>query len=83
MLTKGELRYTIVTTDGRQDRRLATSYEAQEEAANELREMMGWDNLVLSERYTVDEGSAVSAYPSYAACDSDPNGAHAPRIVRS
>lgn len=69
-------RYTNATTDGRQGRALDVTAEA-------LRVVMGWDGIVLSASYTVDEGSAVSAYATEADRDADQDGASAPRITRA
>ena len=42
---------------------------------------MGWENIVLSESYACDSGSAWSAYQSQEECDADQDGAYAPRVV--
>lgn len=74
--------FTISTTDGRQHQALRVSYGSQEAAADALQRVMGWDEIHLSDDYTVSEDSeAVSAYRTEDECDADETGAHAPRIV--
>jgi hypothetical protein len=76
--------YKITTTDGRQDRRLDAEYETRDEAAEALRAVMGWDDVVLSDGFAVDESSnAVCAYATQWECDADCEGAYAPRIVQT
>ena len=75
--------YRIKTTDGRD---WPTTYPTQQDAAEAIAEAYGWDEAIMSERYTVmdgrDETSAVSAYATRDDCDEDQDGAQAPRIVR-
>ncbi len=74
--------YKIVTTDGSQDLRLRETYASEGEAAEALRQVMGWDSIVLSDSYTVSETEdARSAYSSQEECDEDQEGTHAPRVV--
>lgn len=58
------------------------AYDTQEEAAEALRSLMGWDTIVLSDSYAIDaRRNAVSAYETQHACDQDAGGAYAPRII--
>jgi hypothetical protein len=74
--------YRISTSDGRQGRALDATYDTRDEAAEALRELMGWDEIALSDPYAVGDGhrTAVSAYPTESECEADEDGAHAPRI---
>jgi hypothetical protein len=62
-------------------------YETQDEAAEAIRTAYGWDEVVLSDSYSVGndygtgDADAVSAYETQEECDADQDGAHAPRIV--
>lgn len=75
--------FTIQTSDGRQDRRLSATYSTAVAAADALREVMGWDDVVLSHSFEADGGSARSAYATQEECDTDGDGASAPRIVEA
>jgi hypothetical protein len=75
--------YKISNAEGRQGRAWTAEYATREEAAQAIRQAMGWDAVVLSGSYAVDAGSAVSAYETQEECDADQTGAWAPRIVEA
>lgn len=78
----GQHIYTISTTDGRQHPALRDTYDSQEAAADALQRVMGWDEIHLSDGYTVSKDEeAVSAYETEEECDADETGGYAPRIV--
>jgi hypothetical protein len=78
--------YKITDTEGRSGGAWSQTYETREEAAVALRDAFGWEGVVLSHGYSDVDGNGVettawSAYDSSEDCDSDNDGAYAPRIV--
>jgi len=80
--------YRIQNSNGRQGVQWTLSYETRDNAAEGLRDAMGWDEIVLSPSYAISErvgdGDAAVAWSGYetrAECDADTDGAHAPRVV--
>lgn len=65
-------------------------HETQDDAAAAIRSLLGWDSLVMSHAFTVDEEladggratEAVACYESTEVEESDEDGAYAPRIER-
>lgn len=75
-----ETYYTITNSNGRQHGRWNDEFATQQEALAALQAEMGWDEIVESESYTIDNGSAVSCYATQEECDADQTGAYAPRV---
>ena len=79
--------YRIENSNGLNGPVWSSEYATQDRAAEAIRCAYGWDEVVLSDTYSMGDdygtgdASAVSAYQSQADCDADPDGAHAPRIV--
>ena len=73
----------ITNTSGRSDRSWSRDYETREDAAEAIRNAMGWDSVVLSESFAVDDTTGWCAYESQEECDADQEGAYAPRVLRA
>ncbi len=73
--------FRIETTDGTlTDRQRAMTYGTPADAANALREHMGWEEVVLGERFPHDcDVDAWCAYETEE--DADETGDYAPRVV--
>lgn len=57
-------------------------YTTIDEAEDAARAELGWDDIVTTERFTVDtETEAVACFPSEEVMDADPDAESAPRIV--
>ena len=74
--------YTISNSNGNQSGPWRDRYATQEAAVDAIAQAQGWGEPVLSERYTVDGGSAISVYATQADCDADQDGAYAPRVTK-
>lgn len=59
-------------------------YATREEAVAAVKGALRWDDVVVSDEYAVDDGNSygVSLYETEEECDTDQEGAHAPRVVR-
>lgn len=55
---------------------------SRDAAAEAIRAYYQWPEVVLSESYQDDDGTAWSAYATQEECDEDQEGAYAPRIIR-
>lgn len=73
--------YEISNANGMTGRAWTSTYDTQGDAAEALREAMGWSAIILSDAYATDRGDAVSAYETQSECDADQDGARAPRIT--
>lgn len=74
--------YTISNSNGNQSGPWRETYQTQQAAIDAIAEAQGWGEPVVSERYAVDGGSAVSVYASQEDCDADQDGAFAPRVTK-
>lgn len=75
--------FKITNTSGKSGGNWSREYETREDAAEAIRESMGWSSVVLSESFAVDDGTAWCTYETQEECDADQEGAYAPRIVRA
>jgi hypothetical protein len=84
---RGLRTYKISNSNGLSGPVWDADYTTQDRAAEAIRRAYRWDEVVLSDSYSVGDdygtgdASAVSAYQTQQDCDADPDGAHAPRIV--
>lgn len=73
--------YKITNTNGKTGGNWRLSYLTREDAADAIGLAMGWDSVVLSESFAVDDTTAWCVYESQEDCDADREGAYAPRVV--
>lgn len=78
--------YKITNTEGRRGRGWCDLFGSQAEGIHEIGTLMGWEEPVASEPFTVTDGDgrevrAWCVYSSQEECDADGEGADAPRVV--
>lgn len=73
--------YRISNTNGKSGGNWRLEYETREDAAEAIREAMGWDSAVLTAAFAADDTTAWCVYESQEDCDADRDGAHAPRVI--
>jgi hypothetical protein len=78
--------YTIRNSNGLSGTRWTCEYASREAAADEIRMAYGWDQVVLSGGYSIDDAPGTAAYSAYATqddCGRDPDGGHAPQVIEA